>query len=91
MFKNEGVDPIQVRWLTACVLISAPHPPAAEKGLHFLINNAGVAMCPYGITEDGYETQFGVNHLGRKAQLIIFNPPTFLAFPPSSFNLLPSL
>lgn len=36
-----------------------------EKGLHFLINNAGVAMCPYGITQDGYETQFGVNHLGH--------------------------
>ncbi|KAF3836023.1 hypothetical protein F7725_028581, partial [Dissostichus mawsoni] len=36
-----------------------------EKTLHFLINNAGVAMCPYATTVDGYEMQFGVNHLGH--------------------------
>ncbi|KAL7373492.1 hypothetical protein ABVT39_007660 [Epinephelus coioides] len=36
-----------------------------EKALHYLINNAGVAMCPYGTTVDGFEMQFGVNHLGH--------------------------
>ncbi|XP_042366316.1 retinol dehydrogenase 12 isoform X2 [Plectropomus leopardus] len=36
-----------------------------EKALHYLINNAGVAMCPYATTADGYEMQFGVNHLGH--------------------------
>ncbi|XP_068437614.1 retinol dehydrogenase 11 [Clinocottus analis] len=36
-----------------------------EKALHYLINNAGVAMCPYSTTVDGYEMQFGVNHLGH--------------------------
>ncbi|CAL8292965.1 unnamed protein product [Lota lota] len=36
-----------------------------EKALHFLINNAGVAICPYSTTVDGYEMQFGVNHLGH--------------------------
>lgn len=36
----------------------------AEKSLHFLINNAGVAICPYSTTADGFEMQFGVNHLG---------------------------
>ncbi|XP_040022907.2 retinol dehydrogenase 11 [Gasterosteus aculeatus] len=36
-----------------------------EKTLHYLINNAGVAMCPYSTTADGYEMQFGVNHLGH--------------------------
>lgn len=36
----------------------------AEKSLHLLINNAGVAICPYSTTADGFETQFGVNHLG---------------------------
>lgn len=36
-----------------------------EKTLHYLINNAGVAICPYATTADGYEMQFGVNHLGH--------------------------
>ncbi|CAB1340927.1 unnamed protein product [Coregonus sp. 'balchen'] len=36
-----------------------------EKVLHFLINNAGVAICPYSTTVDGYEMQLGVNHLGH--------------------------
>ncbi|KAM3593585.1 uncharacterized protein V6R79_016321 [Siganus canaliculatus] len=36
-----------------------------EKALHYLINNAGVAICPHGLTVDGYEMQFGVNHLGH--------------------------
>ncbi|XP_058499272.1 retinol dehydrogenase 11 [Solea solea] len=36
-----------------------------EKALHYLINNAGVAICPHNLTVDGYEMQFGVNHLGH--------------------------
>ena len=35
------------------------------KPLHVLIANAGVMAAPQGITADGFETQFGTNHLGH--------------------------
>ena len=36
-----------------------------DRPVSLLINNAGVMACPQGYTEDGFETQFGVNHLGH--------------------------
>jgi NAD(P)-dependent dehydrogenase (short-subunit alcohol dehydrogenase family) len=38
---------------------------AAGKSFDLIIANAGVMACPQGKTVDGFETQFGTNHLGH--------------------------
>src|SRR5262249_12934661 len=46
-----------------------------------LIANAGIMGCPQGTTEDGFELQFGTNHLGhfvlvnRLLPLLLTGPP----------------
>lgn len=38
---------------------------AAESRLDILLNNAGIMAVPPALTEDGYEIQFGTNHMGH--------------------------
>jgi NAD(P)-dependent dehydrogenase (short-subunit alcohol dehydrogenase family) len=38
---------------------------ADRRAFDLVIANAGVMACPYGRTADGFETQFGTNHLGH--------------------------
>ena len=38
---------------------------AGHDAVDVLMNNAGVMACPFGRTVDGFETQFGTNHLGH--------------------------
>lgn len=38
---------------------------ALKIPLNILVNNAGIMACPFATTEEGFESQFGVNHLGH--------------------------
>lgn len=53
-----------------------------EERLDLLVNNAGVMMPPLSYTVDGFEQQFGVNHLGPFG-LTALLLPTLLATPGS--------
>jgi NAD(P)-dependent dehydrogenase (short-subunit alcohol dehydrogenase family) len=47
---------------------------AQGRPLHLLINNAGIMATPLAYTEDGFESQFGTNHIGHFALAIGLMP-----------------
>ena len=55
--------------------------------LHLLINNAGVMACPEGRTRDGFELQFGTNHLGHFLFTCLLVPALRAAAPARIVNL----
>ncbi|XP_051921631.1 retinol dehydrogenase 12 isoform X2 [Hippocampus zosterae] len=67
--KSTGNGNVVVRHLDLASLYSvrqfAKDFLDSEDRLDILINNAGVMMCPKWLTEDGFETQFAVNHLSH--------------------------
>ena len=63
-----------VRQAAATVLARTPR-------LHLLINNAGTMATPFGHTTDGFETQFGTNHLGHFLLTTLLMPALLAAAP----------
>jgi NAD(P)-dependent dehydrogenase (short-subunit alcohol dehydrogenase family) len=51
----------------ASIRIAATEFRDRYNRLDLLVNNAGLMIPPYGRTVDGFESQFGVNHLGHFA------------------------
>jgi NAD(P)-dependent dehydrogenase (short-subunit alcohol dehydrogenase family) len=49
--------------------------------IHLLINNAGVMACPFERTKDGFEMQFGTNHLGHFLFSCLLAPALLAAAP----------
>ncbi|MEE9432710.1 MAG: oxidoreductase [Sphingorhabdus sp.] len=55
--------------------------------IDLLINNAGVMACPFGKTSDGFEMQFGTNHVGHFLLTNLLMPAILKGAPARIVNL----
>ncbi|WDF32274.1 oxidoreductase [Arthrobacter agilis] len=63
-----GSTEVEMRVLDLASLASVrAFAATVVEPLHLLINNAGIMATPKGTTDDGFELQFGTNHLGHFA------------------------
>jgi NAD(P)-dependent dehydrogenase (short-subunit alcohol dehydrogenase family) len=67
--KSTGNDRVDVAELELGSLASirafAERFLGRHAALQILVNNAGVMACPFSKTQDGFELQFGTNHVGH--------------------------
>lgn len=61
---SADVDVVELDLASLASVKNAAEVVAKEPRLDLLINNAGIMIPPYELTQDGFESQFGVNHLG---------------------------
>jgi NAD(P)-dependent dehydrogenase (short-subunit alcohol dehydrogenase family) len=54
---------------------------AERDRIDVLINNAGVMACPHATTSDGFEMQFGTNHLGHFLLTTLLTPALLAGSP----------
>ncbi|MGX1269820.1 oxidoreductase [Streptomyces phaeoluteigriseus] len=73
-----GAD-VELRRLDLGDLASVREFARSGDRVDLLVNNAGVMAMPYGTTADGFETQFGVNHLGHFALTGLLMPALLAA------------
>jgi NAD(P)-dependent dehydrogenase (short-subunit alcohol dehydrogenase family) len=59
----------------------------AGQPIDVLMNNAGVMACPFGHTADGFEMQFGTNHLGHFELTRLLAPAVIAGTEPRIINL----
>jgi NAD(P)-dependent dehydrogenase (short-subunit alcohol dehydrogenase family) len=62
--RNVTVEELELGSL-ASIRAFAERVLARYPRIDLLINNAGVMACPQGATQDGFELQFGSNHIGH--------------------------
>lgn len=60
---------------------------AEHAELHLLVNNAGVMYTPFGHTTEGFELQFGTNHLGHFLLTCLLAPALLAGAPSRVVNL----
>jgi NAD(P)-dependent dehydrogenase (short-subunit alcohol dehydrogenase family) len=58
----------------ASVRAGAARIRAETNAIHVLMANAGVMFTPFGTTADGFELQFGTNHVGHFALVTLLAP-----------------
>jgi NAD(P)-dependent dehydrogenase (short-subunit alcohol dehydrogenase family) len=69
------------------VRLAAQRLREAHPHIHILLNNAGVMACPLAYTRDGFELQFGTNHLGHFLFTCLLLPSLLAAAPARIVNL----
>jgi NAD(P)-dependent dehydrogenase (short-subunit alcohol dehydrogenase family) len=76
--ESTGNDGVEVEELELGSLASirafAERFLARHDALQILVNNAGVMACPFEKTSDGFELQFGTNHLGHLLMTALIAP-----------------
>ena len=69
IIKSTGNNKVEVEQLDLASLKSVrafvERYLAKKRHLNILVNNAGIMACPLAYTEDGFESQFGTNHVGH--------------------------